>query len=428
MNNVNNKGASNIKDFDNNLTYLVVDDDSQVIEIVTQILNTFGAQNVLIAGNAKEALRLIELDLVNFIISDWEMPGMNGLELKRKLRENDRWNRIPFIIITAPISHENLKIQEASLAGVDDYLIKPFRANVLKHKIEDVLWKRKQALQKAALVVEDDENVRSLIKQILETIHFSPVYEAADGNEGFQILKSKHAEIAIVISDWEMPNESGIEFLRKIRIDQTLSNTPFIMVTSQESFERTKLRKAIEAQVNQYLMKPFNVEELKKKIKEVRNHWVRSVEIQRHLDRADEFVSMGLLVEAKNLYQKILTLNPKSTDAYLGLVQCINTSTPPEERYEAASALIRNAIQCDPKTDRGYLAMAALLEAHKALGQAVGLLQTAIVQCPISDMLYYQLGKILIRLNRVEEGVTQLKKALEINPQLKEAQELIGKF
>lgn len=414
-----------MKDFDEQTTFLVVDDDPQVLQTVTEYLESFGASNILTASSGKEAISVLEANSIGFVISDWEMAEMSGVELRRMLQADVRWKNIHFVIMTSPTSRENLKIREAGLSEVDAYLIKPFRSALLKHRIEDVMWKRRLELRKAAMVVDDDESVRSTVKGILQSMDFNPIHEAGDGDKAFQILQSFHQEIAIVISDWEMPHTSGIDLLRNMRNDQTLSIMPFIMVTSQESSERDKLKRAIEADVDQYLMKPFRADDLRAKVKTVLKNWTVFTETQRNMDRADEFVSARSLVEAEQLYKKVLVLDPKCIDAYLKLAKCTMLSKPSELAPEAAIALIKKAIKCDPKVDVGYLAMAELLEAQLALEETVSLLKKGIAQCPLSANLHYQLGRIFFRQGRAEDGERELKQALELNPDLQEAKDLL---
>jgi len=121
------------------LTFLVVDDFSTMRRIVVGLLRQCGASRVLEAEDGVEALRIIEGNPVDVVVSDWNMPHMTGLELLKALRATPKFARMPFLLITAEGKKEN--IVEAAQAGADGYIVKPFTQDTLQEKLTRILVK-----------------------------------------------------------------------------------------------------------------------------------------------------------------------------------------------------------------------------------------------------------------------------------------------
>jgi two-component system chemotaxis response regulator CheY len=119
------------------LTFLVVDDFSTMRRIVGGLLRQCGATKVLEAEDGAQALRLIENNAIDFVVSDWNMPNMTGLELLKALRAHPRFSRMPVLLITAEGRKEN--IVEAAKAGADGYIVKPFTQDTLQEKLTRIL-------------------------------------------------------------------------------------------------------------------------------------------------------------------------------------------------------------------------------------------------------------------------------------------------
>ena len=108
------------------------------------------------------------------------------------------------------------------------------------------------------LLVDDNEPIRFVIRAILEHEGYKHVVEAADGASAFKILKSK--KIDLLISDWNMPGISGIELLLKVRSDQEIAQTPFIMVSVEG--RDVSMDRAFKSGANDFVSKPFTRTEL----------------------------------------------------------------------------------------------------------------------------------------------------------------------
>ena len=121
---------------DQNMKILVVDDFSTMRRIVRNILKQLGYSNVIEADDGSTALDTLKKERIDFIVSDWNMPKMTGLELLKQVRGDDSLKSIPFLMVTAEAKKEN--ITDALQNGVSNYIVKPFTAETLKEKIEKI--------------------------------------------------------------------------------------------------------------------------------------------------------------------------------------------------------------------------------------------------------------------------------------------------
>ena len=126
-----------------NLNFLVVDDFSTMRRIIKNLLHDLGYANVTEADDGSTALPLLKDGNFDFLITDWNMPGMPGLELLKLVRADARLGKMPVLMLTAEAKRE--QIVEAAQAGVSGYVIKPFTAATLKEKIDKILAARAAA-------------------------------------------------------------------------------------------------------------------------------------------------------------------------------------------------------------------------------------------------------------------------------------------
>lgn len=115
------------------------------------------------------------------------------------------------------------------------------------------------------LVVDDFSTMRRIVKNILKQLGFDNIEEAEDGAQAYTKLKNEG--FGFVVCDWNMPNMDGLEFLKKVRSDAELKETPFLMVTAEA--EKEKVVAAIQAGVSNYIVKPFTAEVLKEKMDKI---------------------------------------------------------------------------------------------------------------------------------------------------------------
>jgi two-component system, chemotaxis family, chemotaxis protein CheY len=121
---------------------------------------------------------------------------------------------------------------------------------------------------KKVLVVDDSAVMRQIIKKNLKELGFtfSELLEAENGAAGLK--KAGEESVDLIVSDWNMPNMTGLEFLKAVRADASLKGIAFIMITSEA--DKEKIMEAVKAGVNQYIVKPFNAIQLEEKIKAIK--------------------------------------------------------------------------------------------------------------------------------------------------------------
>ena len=119
------------------MKFLVVDDSPTMRRIVINALKTFGYGEIIEAEDGQDGLSKLMADKVDFVITDWNMPNMTGLELTRAIRSNDSLKHLPILMVTTRGLKQD--IVEALQARVNNYVVKPFTPQVLKEKIDAVL-------------------------------------------------------------------------------------------------------------------------------------------------------------------------------------------------------------------------------------------------------------------------------------------------
>ena len=124
---------------DTNMKFLVVDDFSTMRRIVRNLLKELGFTNVQEAEDGVEALNKLRGENFDFVVSDWNMPNMTGIELLRNIRGDDALKHLPVLMVTAEAKKEN--IIEAAQAGASGYVVKPFTAATLDEKLKKIFEK-----------------------------------------------------------------------------------------------------------------------------------------------------------------------------------------------------------------------------------------------------------------------------------------------
>ncbi len=116
-----------------NMRILIVDDFSTMRRIVKNLLADLGFTNTAEAEDGNSALTALRTSAVDFVVTDWNMPGMTGIELLHSIRADDKLKHLPVLMVTAEAKRE--QIIEAAQAGVNGYIIKPFTAQTLEEKL-----------------------------------------------------------------------------------------------------------------------------------------------------------------------------------------------------------------------------------------------------------------------------------------------------
>ena len=128
---------------DKNTKFLVVDDFPTMRRIVKNLLADLGYNNVVEADDGQTAIPVLKGGDIEFVVTDWNMPGMTGIELLKAIRSDPATANLPVLMVTAESSKE--QIVEAAQAGVSGYIIKPFTAATLKEKLDRIIQRMQAA-------------------------------------------------------------------------------------------------------------------------------------------------------------------------------------------------------------------------------------------------------------------------------------------
>ncbi len=115
---------------------LVVDDFSTMRRIIKNLLRDLGFTNTVEADDGTTALPVLNAGGIDFLVTDWNMPGMEGIDLVRAVRADEQLKSLPVLMVTAEAKRE--QIVAAAQAGVNGYIVKPFTAATLKEKIDKI--------------------------------------------------------------------------------------------------------------------------------------------------------------------------------------------------------------------------------------------------------------------------------------------------
>jgi CheY-like chemotaxis protein/class 3 adenylate cyclase len=231
------------------LRVLLVDDSELIHRHTVPILEGAGYE-VGEAWNGRQALALVRESPPDLVLTDVEMPTMDGIELCRAIKRSLEHERIPVVICSSLGEAENL--ERGFDAGADDYLVKPVVAEELVSRLHSLLATRMSAQREAVLVVDDSAAIRHLLGDCLRRQGFE-VTTAIDGQDGLE--KASQGGFDLVLTDYDMPRMTGFELVMALRKDAQTRDIPVVMLTARDSARDQAQMRA--AGLRSYLVKPF---------------------------------------------------------------------------------------------------------------------------------------------------------------------------
>ncbi|MEM8883152.1 MAG: chemotaxis-specific protein-glutamate methyltransferase CheB [Planctomycetota bacterium] len=193
---------------------LVVDDSRTVRRILRTVLEEAGFE-VLEAENGREALlQLDQAPGVGLVVTDWEMPEMDGISLLRNLRDHPDYRTLPVVMVTQET--RAARIREALQAGATEYIMKPFTRETLLEKLATLGCTAHPRASSRVLVVDDSVIVRRVLQErIDEDARLELTGLATDGAQALELIAADRPDI--VVLDVEMPGMNGLDTLRELR-------------------------------------------------------------------------------------------------------------------------------------------------------------------------------------------------------------------
>ena len=114
------------------------------------------------------------------------------------------------------------------------------------------------------LVADDMMTMRKIVAKTLKELGFTDIIEAADGAQAWTALAQSEVPVGLIVSDWNMPNSTGIDLLKRVRSESRFKHLPFVLVTAES--EKTQIIEAINAGASNYVVKPFTSDILREKL------------------------------------------------------------------------------------------------------------------------------------------------------------------
>ncbi|OFZ79407.1 MAG: hypothetical protein A3K03_07945 [Bdellovibrionales bacterium RIFOXYD1_FULL_44_7] len=398
--------------------FLVVDDDIGARTMTVDYLKSLGFEKITEANDGEKAIELLEKDSsINFVISDWQMPNLDGLSLLQHLRTSKSKAQLPFLIVTSPISEEAEKIMMAAENLVNAYIIKPFRSDLLKQKIDQIVQMSVHGPHKQVVLVDDDENAREVVKDYLVKLGFRDIEVLNDGKQALEYLISNSARIGLIVSDWDMPELTGIDLLRSCKARAELSAIPFLMITSQTSMEKMKVMQAAKSHVDKYLLKPFSLNELKERIDTLLVRSVHFREVSLLIAEGSEHLEYGRYQKAQECFEEALKIDPINDVALRGMGDAVGKLRDPN----AALVYYKKALESNPLSLKSCLRLANSYEKIGWIDKAITVLQESSKRLNFSPELHFQLGRLFNKKGETSAAKGHFEKTLELQLDHREA-------
>jgi two-component system sensor histidine kinase/response regulator len=296
------------------MVFLVVDDFEPMRKVTATQLRALGANTIITANDGAEALRILRQQRVDVVLSDWNMPVMNGLELLKAIRADHKLAQLPFIMITAEV--ERARIEEVIAAGVSDLLVKPYTADRLVARLQKALTIRprpvapvvvkpvvlalpesvaeddaifdtsadviddglpampKEAPRPTILVVDDTPDNLHLLVHLFKDEY--KVRVSHNGEKALEICQSNNPP-DLVLLDIMMPGMNGFEVVQAMRAHPTSESIPVIFVSAMNT-DDARL-KGLELGAVDFVTKPIDPALLKPRVR----NFMRYVELRKQL-------------------------------------------------------------------------------------------------------------------------------------------------
>ena len=234
---------------------LVVEDNPLNLKLVREVL-TFAGYHVIEAQSGEDGLRAAQEDPPDLVLMDLQLPGIDGTETLRRLRQGTLGPHVPVVAVTAFAMAEDK--ERASRAGFDGYVEKPISVRALPGQIEAFLGRRSGLMDmKATVLAVDDQPTNLRLLDAVLTPRGHRVLTAVSGAEALALLETE--DIDIVLLDILMPEMDGYEVCRRIRSTPATEFLPVVMITASGSEQRLA---ALEAGADDFVTKPFDKSEL----------------------------------------------------------------------------------------------------------------------------------------------------------------------
>lgn len=238
---------------------LIIDDEPDIRDIVRFYLIEEGF-SILEASNGHEGILKAQHEKPDAIILDIMMPGLNGFEVAKHLKDDPNTKDIPIIILSVLATDSQFR------QGILDYISKPFRqedlVNIIKKVFEKIDGKTKK---RNVLVVDDDPDIVDVVTLCLKDNDII-ADKAYNGKEALEKTGLKIFDL--ILLDLNMPGMNGFEVIKNLKMNEKTCDIPIVVLTGTYISDADK-QNGLTLGVSKYLTKPFSANDLVKEIKEV---------------------------------------------------------------------------------------------------------------------------------------------------------------
>ncbi len=233
---------------------LIVDDSPTIRSALTKQLEKLRVV-VTQAPDGVEGLRIARSSNVDLVITDIDMPRMDGFELCERLKKSPETRSIPVIILSS--SEDERSIERGFKVGAAAYVAKARASTELQDRIQQVFDMGAMLQSRSLLIVDDSNFIRQMLTENFLQASFQ-VMAASNGKEALELLR--HRKPDLILSDLDMPEMDGYTFCKIVHSDKGLSNIPFIVMSTVS--DRSLMRRMIQSGASGFLVKPFNVDQV----------------------------------------------------------------------------------------------------------------------------------------------------------------------
>lgn len=233
---------------------LIVDDSVTIRKALNKSLKGLDVQ-VTEAKDGREGLLKAQRGSFDLVITDVDMPNMNGFEMCEAIKNDALTRPVPVLILSSRDKEED--IEKGFRVGADGYLTKSGGADELIANVRNFLDKLDLFRDKIILVVDDSGYIRSMVSKALEEKGYY-VVEAVDGRDALNKIET--ANPSLIISDIDMPVMNGVELCATLQNNPALKSIPFLVMSSHD--DPGLMRRMYQMGASAYLVKPFSMEQL----------------------------------------------------------------------------------------------------------------------------------------------------------------------
>ena len=232
---------------------ILLADDSALIHRHTVPILVDAGYEVIEAFDGREALELLRRDPPDLLLTDVEMPLLDGYALCKAAKADIETAHVPVMICSS--LGEAADLERGFDAGADDYLVKPVVAEDLLSRLTAILATRMSAARERVLVVDDSAAIRHLVADCLRRQGFV-IESAIDGVDGFERATIRVPDL--ILTDYDMPRMTGFELVHALRRDLRTREVPIVMLTARDTKRDQAQMRA--AGLTSYLVKPFSTD------------------------------------------------------------------------------------------------------------------------------------------------------------------------